>query len=121
MGGNPKYLRNIRGGSHRVDVYDVLVAFDVADPAIAHAVKKLLCAGIRGKGDRKQDLTEAIQAIERALENLVPDPVAQLDSPTTVPLICPCGGLYERLVDRADLVFRCQRCGAPCHMGMFTM
>lgn len=50
-----------------IDVYDVLVAFNVTCPARAHAIKKLLCAGIRGKGDAIQDLTETRQAVERAL------------------------------------------------------
>jgi hypothetical protein len=51
-----------------VDVYDVLKAFDVRCPAIQHAVKKLLCAGIRGHKDRRQDLTEARASIGRAIE-----------------------------------------------------
>jgi hypothetical protein len=51
-----------------VDVYDVLRAFNVTDPAIQHAVKKLLCTGIRGHKDSRQDLEEAIQSIERALD-----------------------------------------------------
>ena len=56
-----------------VDVYDVLKAFDVKCPAIQHAVKKLLCAGIRGHKDRKQDLTEARASIGRAIELEVSD------------------------------------------------
>jgi hypothetical protein len=49
-----------------VDVYRVLDAFDVRCPATAHAVKKLLCAGIRGHKDMEQDLAEAAQSIEEA-------------------------------------------------------
>lgn len=66
-----KYNREIRNKEDKsivVDVYDVLVAFKVTCPARAHAVKKLLCAGIRGKGDAVQDLTEAVMAVERARE-----------------------------------------------------
>lgn len=51
-----------------VDVYSVLDAFNVTCPAIQHAAKKLLCAGIRGKGDTAQDLSEARDAITRAME-----------------------------------------------------
>lgn len=51
-----------------VDVYSVLVAFGVTCPACQHAIKKLLCAGLRGKGDARQDLTEARDAITRAIE-----------------------------------------------------
>lgn len=67
-----KYHRTIMGldGKSAViaDVYSVLVAFDVTCPAIQHAIKKLLCAGIRGKGDRVQDLVEARDAINRAID-----------------------------------------------------
>lgn len=51
-----------------VDVYAVLEAFGVTCPATQHALKKLLCAGLRGKGDRVKDLTEAIDALRRAVE-----------------------------------------------------
>ena len=71
-----KYTREItqtlpdedQGFTIDVDVYDVLRAFAVTDPAIQHAVKKLLCTGIRGHKDTRQDLEEAIQSIERALD-----------------------------------------------------
>jgi hypothetical protein len=71
-----KYTREItqtladedQGFTISVDVYDVLRAFNVTDPAIQHAVKKLLCTGIRGHKDSRQDLEEAIQSIERALD-----------------------------------------------------
>lgn len=55
-----------------VDVYAVLDAFMVTNPAIAHAVKKLLCAGIRGKADITTDLRESIDCIRRAIEMVTP-------------------------------------------------
>lgn len=61
-----KYLRTIK--SCTVDVYDVLEAFAVACPARQHAIKKLLCTGLRGKGDSLQDLREAGDAIARAIQ-----------------------------------------------------
>jgi hypothetical protein len=64
-----KYLRPLPASpSVTVDVYDVLVAFNVTCPARAHAIKKLLCAGLRGKGDELQDLRESIQAIDRSIQ-----------------------------------------------------
>lgn len=51
-----------------VDVYDVLTAFEVVNPAMAHAVKKMLAPGQRGVKDTVQDMKEAIQSIERAIE-----------------------------------------------------
>lgn len=71
MSSGSKYHRAIRGITPNtgatVDVYAVLVAFDVRCPARQHAIKKLLCAGIRGKGDAVQDLTEARDALDRAI------------------------------------------------------
>ena len=52
----------------KVDVYAVLLAFDVTCPAIQHAVKKLLCSGRRGHKDKLTDLREAATAIQRAIE-----------------------------------------------------
>jgi len=64
-----KYLREILLIDEKyVDVYAVLDAFNVISPPIQHAIKKLLCAGIRGKGDEIQDLNEAKDAISRAIE-----------------------------------------------------
>ena len=51
-----------------VDVYCVLEAFAVVCPARQHAIKKLLCAGLRGKGAAVQDLRETADAVQRAIE-----------------------------------------------------
>lgn len=61
-----KYNRPCKGIT--LDVYDVLQAFTVTNPATQHAIKKLLCAGLRGHKDKMQDLTEALKSIERAIE-----------------------------------------------------
>lgn len=61
-----KYNRPCKGIT--LDVYDVLQAFSVINPATQHAIKKLLCAGLRGHKDKMQDLTEALKSIERAIE-----------------------------------------------------
>jgi len=63
-----KYHREIQLIDGKVDVYCVLEAFKVSCPARQHAIKKLLCSGIRGKGDTMQDLNEARDAIARAIE-----------------------------------------------------
>lgn len=65
-----KYKRKFGSGPlyFMADVYDVIKAFGVTNPATAHAVKKLLCAGQRGVKGSVQDLQEAITAIERAIE-----------------------------------------------------
>ena len=58
----------IAGASVIVDIYDILRAWDVRDPAIQHAVKKLLQPGQRGSKSAVQDLREAIGSIERAIQ-----------------------------------------------------
>lgn len=73
-----KYHRTIRGlrsvhGSGLmavvVDIYCVLTAYPTGHPGLDHAAKKILCAGIRGKGSRVQDLKEARDALTRAIED----------------------------------------------------
>ena len=66
MSSGSKYHRKLLGIDGRectTDVYRVLSAFNVTQPAVQHAIKKLLCAGIRGKGGEVQDLSEAIDAV----------------------------------------------------------
>jgi hypothetical protein len=48
-----------------IDIYRVLMLYGVTDPCIAHAIKKLLCAGQRGGKDMEQDIQEAIDALVR--------------------------------------------------------
>jgi hypothetical protein len=62
-----KYHREIKPGVW-VDVYDVLNAFGVKCHALAHAIKKLLMPGERGAKDYKQDCDEAIQSINRSVD-----------------------------------------------------
>ena len=64
-----KYLRRIQGAvSNYIDVYAVLSTFNVICPARQHAIKKLLCSGLREKGSTLQDLKEARDAIDRAIQ-----------------------------------------------------
>lgn len=63
-----KYARSIPHGKDHIDVYDVLIIFEVTDPAIQHAIKKLLACDQRGHKDTLEDLQEAKQSIDRAIE-----------------------------------------------------
>ena len=72
---NNKYSRKIKtivvdGIDHDiyVDVYDVLTAFKTDNPAVDHAVKKELAPGVRGVKGRIQDLMEARDSLNRAIE-----------------------------------------------------
>ena len=61
-----KYSRRI--GKEVVDAYDVLMAFNVTNPATQHEIKKPLMPGNRGHKDKLTDLKEAYQSIARAIE-----------------------------------------------------
>jgi hypothetical protein len=68
---NHKYERVIRnkyGDSIVVDVYDVLVGFDIKCPAMQHSLKKSLCTGLRGVKGYIQDVDESIESLKRAKE-----------------------------------------------------
>jgi hypothetical protein len=57
-----------------IDVYRVLKLFNVTDPCLQHAIKKLLVAGGRGAGkDVTHDLREAVDSVNRALDMLAED------------------------------------------------
>lgn len=56
-----------------IDVYRVLNLFEVTDPCIQHAVKKLLCAGKRGGKSKEQDIREAVDSLNRALQMIAED------------------------------------------------
>ncbi len=61
-----KYKRLVP--STNIDVYDVLKAFEVTHPAVQHAVKKLLAPGKRGVKTWLQDIGEARDSLDRAIE-----------------------------------------------------
>lgn len=62
-----KYLHEIKPGIF-VDVYDVLMAWNVTNPALQHLIKKALQAGERGHKSREQDLQDIIDSAIRAKE-----------------------------------------------------
>ena len=69
-----KYHREIQPNVF-VDVYDVLGAFtgkinSRAKSAVDHAIKKLLAPGLRGVKEERQDLVEARDSLNRAIEIL---------------------------------------------------
>lgn len=66
-----KYDREIigiDGTVTTVDVYRVLYAFGVSDPATQHAIKKMLCMGLRGHKDHLTDLNDSIDSLQKAKE-----------------------------------------------------
>lgn len=66
-----KYNREIigiDGTVTTVDVYRVIDAFGVSDPATQHAIKKMLCTGLRGHKDYLTDLNDSIESLQKAKE-----------------------------------------------------
>lgn len=77
-----KHAHYFKPSSFRyIDVYRVLKLFDVTDPCIAHAVKKLLVPGRRGGGkELAKDIQEAIDTLERWKEMREEELLAQEES-----------------------------------------
>lgn len=59
------YYKKVPNGVEYIDVYRLLEMFEVSNPAIQHAVKKLLVAGGRGHKDLEKDVKEAIVSLTR--------------------------------------------------------
>lgn len=53
---------------NKLDIYRILKLYEVSDPCLQHAIKKLLCAGKRGGKNQIQDINEAILSLKRLLE-----------------------------------------------------
>lgn len=68
MSNRSKYNREIigiNGETAIVDVYRVLSAFNVQNPMAQHAIKKLLCAGLRGHKDLNEDVDDIIDSLQK--------------------------------------------------------
>lgn len=63
---NNKYKVNCKGVM--IDVYDVLSAYQVQNPALQHLAKKVLKCGDRGHKNREIDLRDILASAKRALE-----------------------------------------------------
>ena len=61
-----KYQRLVKG--QWIDVYDILDAFDVINPALQHLIKKALLPGGRGHKTREEDLREILASARRAIK-----------------------------------------------------
>jgi len=62
-----KYHAEIKEGVW-VDVYDILKAFNVTNPALQHLIKKALKPGDRGHKDMATDMQDIIDSARRAME-----------------------------------------------------
>lgn len=92
---NNKYQREIKPGVF-VDVYDVLKAWGVRNPALQHLIKKALAVGQRGHKDTAEDLQDIVDSAVRAKE---------IDTQATD----ECNHLWEQNIDSE--YERCVHCG----------
>ena len=62
-----KYGHYFKDVSHlkKIDVYRVIDLWQITDPALQHALKKVLAAGKRGAKNQAQDVDEAIDSLVR--------------------------------------------------------
>lgn len=75
------YYKKLPNGVEYIDVYRVLEMFDVTNPSIAHAIKKLLVAGGRGHKDIEKDIKEAIDSLKRWVEMREEEKKQKFDGP----------------------------------------
>ncbi len=65
-GSSPKHNHYFKKCPYEsVDIYRILKLFEVTDPCLQHAIKKLMVAGGRGSKVVSQDVQEAIDTLER--------------------------------------------------------
>lgn len=67
-----KYMRTITerstGATIQADIYDVLEAWGVTCPSLAHALKKAMMPGSRGGKGFEKDMREAMNSMEIAIQ-----------------------------------------------------
>ena len=64
----PHYHKKLPVGVKTIDVYRVLQLFEVTDPCLQHAIKKLLACGNRGAKDNLTDIKEVMVSCQRWIE-----------------------------------------------------
>ncbi len=98
---NNKYQREIKPGVF-VDVYDVLKAWDVRNPALQHLIKKALAVGQRGHKDAAEDLQDIVDSAVRAQE---------LDSRPAAGPKTECHHVWSSTLGGNKIVYECEKCG----------
>lgn len=65
---NPHYYKDV-SNFNEIDFYVIARLYNITDPCIQHAVKKLLALGKRSGGKSlNKDIEEVIQTLQRKLE-----------------------------------------------------
>lgn len=61
-------VRNAQGDSINCDIYDLIKALNITNPALQHLFKKVGFAGMRGHKDKATDMQDIIDSAVRAKE-----------------------------------------------------
>lgn len=61
------YFKSVIGLNY-IDIYRIFKLYNVTDPCLQHAIKKLILAGERGAKDQFKDVSEAKDTIERWID-----------------------------------------------------
>ena len=60
----PHYFKDVRH-LDAIDVYRIIELFEITDPCLQHALKKVLAAGKRGAKNKEKDVNEALDSLNR--------------------------------------------------------
>lgn len=52
-------------GNKKLDIYRIIDLWNITDPCIQHALKKLICTGGRGHKSVEEDIQNVIDTLER--------------------------------------------------------
>lgn len=120
MSKHSHYFKDVKG-LDCIDVYRLLLLFNITDPCIQHAVKKLLVAGGRGGGkDIERDIQEAIDTLERWQSMKAEDKLRTLDESQVVhqigPVAIPVGETTELLLKEQWFTDQLQSSSKTAHL-----
>ena len=92
----PKYGHYFKDVSHlkKIDVYRVIDLWEITDPALQHALKKVLAAGKRGAKNQTQDVAEAIDSLVRFQDMQAENDL--FDALNTKTVIAPAKGILRK-------------------------
>lgn len=62
---------------YEMDIYRLLLTYEVTDPCLQHIIKKALCAGQRGSKDFRKDVQEIADTAMRRVEMIDEDEEAK--------------------------------------------
>lgn len=96
-----KYQREIKPGVW-VDIYDVIKAWNVTNPALQHLLKKACQPGGRGHKSLEQDLQDIIDSAIRAKE---------LEAAPDAQVFTECEHIWFRDNRPANYGYYCPKCG----------